>query len=101
MYKLLLIGAGHMGGSLLNGWINSNFRNIHVIDPNFRKKKIHQKILSNDEDTVLQSVPQTQNFKNLQNFKGFSKNSGVFNNFQKLSKNCRNFSNIQNSPIII
>ena len=45
MYKLLLIGAGHMGGSLLDGWVNSNFKNIYVIDPNFRKKKRYTKKL--------------------------------------------------------
>ena len=48
MYKILLVGAGHMGSALLSGWINSKIKNITVIDPikkkNFSNVKFYQNL---------------------------------------------------------
>ena len=39
MNKILLIGAGHMGKSLLTGWLKSKINNITIIDPLLSQKK--------------------------------------------------------------
>ena len=39
MNKILLIGAGHMGKSLLTGWLKSNITNITIVDPLLSQKK--------------------------------------------------------------
>ena len=39
MNKILLIGAGHMGQSLLTGWLKSNITNITIVDPLLSQKK--------------------------------------------------------------
>ncbi len=47
MKKILLIGCGHMGGALLDSWINSKKYLLTVIDPiqnKFIKKKYNKKI---------------------------------------------------------
>ena len=39
MKKILLVGAGHMGKSLLKSWTKSNIKNISIVDPILAKKK--------------------------------------------------------------
>ena len=39
MFKILLVGSGHMGKSLLKGWLNSKIKNISIIDPKVGKNK--------------------------------------------------------------
>tara|TARA_B100000686_G_C16664107_1_gene902645 strand:- start:229 stop:1029 length:801 start_codon:yes stop_codon:yes gene_type:complete len=39
MKKILLVGAGHMGKSLLKSWIKSNIKNISIVDPILARKK--------------------------------------------------------------
>ena len=39
MKKILLVGAGHMGKSLLKSWIKSNIKNISIVDPILGRKK--------------------------------------------------------------
>ena len=39
MYKILLVGAGLMGKSLLKSWINSNIKKISIIDPILARNK--------------------------------------------------------------
>ena len=41
MKNILLIGCGHMGGSLMSGWSNSKNYNISVIDK--KKNKLLKK----------------------------------------------------------
>ena len=55
MKKILLIGCGHMGSSLLKSWIDTNKYNLTVIDP--LKKKLIKKYKTNKinflEDILL------------------------------------------------
>ena len=48
MKNILLIGCGHMGGSLMSGWSNAKNYTISVIDKKkyaiLKKKKIKNKL---------------------------------------------------------
>ena len=48
MKNILLIGCGHMGGSLMSGWFNSKNYNISVIDkkkyPTLKNRNRNKKI---------------------------------------------------------
>ena len=37
--KIVLIGAGNMGQSLIRGWLKHGYKNILAIDPNLEVKK--------------------------------------------------------------
>ena len=60
MYKILLVGAGHMGKSLLKSWINSNIKNISIIDPILARNK--RKIYNTKIFKSLDEIKNINNF---------------------------------------
>ena len=68
-YSLLLLGAGKMGGALLNGWLSTGLdpKNINVVDPNpsewlmsHRKNglNLNQPLLRNPDVCIIAVKPQ-------------------------------------------
>lgn len=60
--RLVLVGAGHMGGALLRGWLNAGLGPIEVIEPNpsLQLRKLQQKhkfrLLDRIEDIEANNV---------------------------------------------
>ena len=63
MKNILLIGCGHMGGSLMSGWSNSKNYTISVIDK--KKYAILKKRNTNKNIKFFKSIDDIKNQSNL------------------------------------
>ena len=60
MYKVLLIGFGHMGSSLFNSWNKSKISNISIVDPLIKTNKTKNKKIKFYKD--ISNVKQIDNY---------------------------------------